>query len=91
MSFNSAVAARRGRSPRVAVLERAGCTVGMGSDNMTEDMVEVIRTGLFMARIRRDDGRNPTPEHTPRRARRNGYAAKGSRMPASSPPATRPT
>ena len=29
----------------------------MGSDNMAEDMVEVMRTGLFMERVRREDGR----------------------------------
>ena len=40
----------------------AGCNVGMGSDNMAEDMVGVMRTGPFMERIRRRDGRNPTPE-----------------------------
>jgi 5-methylthioadenosine/S-adenosylhomocysteine deaminase len=47
VSFNSAIAARRGLSPRVADLEKYGCNVGMGSDNMAEDMVEVMRTGLF--------------------------------------------
>jgi cytosine/adenosine deaminase-related metal-dependent hydrolase len=49
----------------------------MGSDNMAEDMVEVTRTGLFMERIRREDGRNPTPEQALRWATRNGYAAMG--------------
>ncbi|WP_439578783.1 amidohydrolase family protein [Elioraea sp.] len=77
VSFNSAIAARRGLSPRVAVLEHEGCTIGMGSDNMAEDMVEVTRTGLFMERIRREDGRNPTPEQALRWATRNGYKAMG--------------
>ena len=58
----SIVSARRGLSPRVDSLERNGCTITMGSDNMAEDMVEVMRTGMFMERIRREDGRNPTPE-----------------------------
>ena len=49
----------------------------MGSDNMAEDMVEVMRTGLFMERIRREDGRNPTPERALRWASRNGYRAFG--------------
>jgi 5-methylthioadenosine/S-adenosylhomocysteine deaminase len=40
-------------------------------------MVEVMRTGLFMERIRREDGRNPTPEQALRWATRNGYAALG--------------
>lgn len=77
VAFNSAIAARRGLSPRVSVLEAEGCNIGMGSDNMAEDMVEVMRTGLFMERIRRKDGRSPTPEETLRWATRNGYQAMG--------------
>jgi len=75
VAFNSAIAARRGLSPRISVLEAEGCTIGMGTDNMAEDMVEAMRTGLFMERIRRADGRNPTPEEALRWATRNGYAA----------------
>jgi 5-methylthioadenosine/S-adenosylhomocysteine deaminase len=77
VAFNAAIAARRGLSPRIADLESYGCTIAMGSDNMAEDMVEVLRTGLFMERIRREDGRNPTPEHALRWATRNGYRALG--------------
>ena len=77
VSFNPAIAARRGLSPRVSVLEAAGCRIGMGTDNMAEDMVEAMRTGLFMERIRREDGRSPTPEQALRWATRNGYAAMG--------------
>jgi 5-methylthioadenosine/S-adenosylhomocysteine deaminase len=77
VAFNSCIAARRGLSPRVAELENFGCTIGMGSDNMAEDMVEVARTGLFMERVRRADGRNPTPEQALRWATRNGYRACG--------------
>jgi 5-methylthioadenosine/S-adenosylhomocysteine deaminase len=77
VAFNSAIAARRGLSPRVCELVDAGCNVGMGTDNMAEDMVEVMRTGLFMERIRRRDGRNPTPEEALRWATRNGYRAMG--------------
>jgi 5-methylthioadenosine/S-adenosylhomocysteine deaminase len=77
VSFNSAIAARRGLSPRISDLEAYGCTVAMGSDNMAEDMVEVMRTGLFMERIRRQDGREPTPERALRWATRNGYRALG--------------
>ncbi len=77
VAFNSAIAARRGLSPRIHDLETYGCTIAMGSDNMAEDMVEVMRTGLFMERIRREDGRNPTPEQALRWATRNGYAALG--------------
>jgi len=77
VAFNSAIAARRGLSPRIADLEAAGCTITLGSDNMAEDMVEVARTALFMERVRRQDGRNPTPEEVFRWATRNGYSALG--------------
>ena len=77
VAFNSAIAARRGLSPRVCEMEEAGCNVGMGTDNMSEDMVEVMRTGLFMERVRRADGRSPTPEAALRWATRNGYRAMG--------------
>jgi len=77
VAFNAAIAARRGLSPRIEALESQGCTITMGSDNMAEDMVEVMRTGLFMERIRRADGRQPTPEQALRWATRNGYRAFG--------------
>jgi 5-methylthioadenosine/S-adenosylhomocysteine deaminase len=77
VAFNAAIAARRGLSPRVESLERQGCTITMGSDNMAEDMVEVMRTGLFMERVRREDGRHPRPEQALRWATRNGYRAFG--------------
>lgn len=77
VAFNSAIAARRGLSPRICELEQAGCNIGMGTDNMAEDMVEVMRTGLFMERVRRRDGRNPAPEEALRWATRNGYRAMG--------------
>jgi 5-methylthioadenosine/S-adenosylhomocysteine deaminase len=77
VAYNAAIAARRGLSPRIADLEEYGCTIAMGSDNMAEDMVEVARTGLFMERVRRHDGRQPTPEQALRWATRNGYRALG--------------
>jgi 5-methylthioadenosine/S-adenosylhomocysteine deaminase len=77
VAFNSAIAARRGLSPRVHELESHGCLIAMGSDNMAEDMIEVMRTGLFMERVRRRDGRHPTPEKVLAWATRNGYRALG--------------
>jgi 5-methylthioadenosine/S-adenosylhomocysteine deaminase len=77
VAFNACIAARRGLSPRVNDLEAFGCNIGMGSDNMAEDMVEVMRTGLFMERVRREDGRQPTPEQAMRWATVNGYRAMG--------------
>ena len=77
VSFNSAMAARRGLSPHVADLETAGCGIAMGTDNMAEDMVEVMRTGMFMERVRRSDGRLPSPEEAFQWATSNGYRALG--------------
>jgi 5-methylthioadenosine/S-adenosylhomocysteine deaminase len=77
VAFNSAIAARRGLSPRIAELEAFGCTIALGTDNMAEDMVEVMRTGLFMERVRRQDGRQPTPEQVFVWATRHGYRALG--------------
>ena len=77
VAFNACIAARRGLSPRIHDLQEFGCNIGMGSDNMAEDMVEVMRTGLFMERVRREDGRQPTPEQAMRWATVNGYRAMG--------------
>jgi len=77
VAVNSAIAARRGLAARVRELERAGCLITLGTDNMAEDMVEVMRTALFMERVRRHDGRQPTPEQALAWATRNGYRALG--------------
>ena len=77
VAFNSAIAARRGLSPRIREMADAGATIAMGTDNMAEDMVEVMRTGLFMERVRLADGRNPRPEDALRWATANGYRALG--------------
>ena len=62
ISNNAAIAARRGAAAPVAELKAAGCGMGMGSDNMAEDMVEVMRAGLFHERVRRNDDMAPQPE-----------------------------
>ena len=59
---NAAIAARRGAAAPVQELQAAGCVIGMGSDNMAEDMVEVMRAGLFLERVRRNDEVHPQPE-----------------------------
>ncbi len=61
---NAAIAARRGAAAPVRELQAAGCAIGLGSDNMTEDMVEVMRVGLFQERVRRNDEMSPQPEET---------------------------
>ena len=77
VAVNAAIAARRGLAANVDDLERAGCRITLGTDNMAEDMVEVTRTAMFMERVRRRDGRHPTPEHALAWATRNGYGALG--------------
>jgi 5-methylthioadenosine/S-adenosylhomocysteine deaminase len=77
VAVNPAIAARRGLAARIAELEHAGCLITLGTDNMAEDMVEVVRTALFMERVRRQDGRHPTPEEALTWATRNGYRALG--------------
>ena len=62
VSNNPAIAARRGAAAPALDLEEAGCRIGIGTDNMAEDMVEAIRTGYFVERVRRDDPFSPTPE-----------------------------
>ena len=62
VSNNAAIAARRGAAAPVKELVAAGCGMGMGTDNMAEDMVEVMRAGLFLERIRRNDQMDPQPE-----------------------------
>ena len=49
----------------------------MGSDNMAHDMIEVMRTGLFMERVRNGDGMHPTPEDVLQWATANGHRALG--------------
>ena len=75
--FISAIAARRGMSPPIAELEALGSLIVMGSDNMAYDMIEVMRTGLFMERVRLLDGTQPTPEDVLQWATANGHRALG--------------
>ncbi len=62
ISNNPAIAARRGTAAPVLELEAAGCNIAMGSDNMTHDMVEVLRSGVFYERVRRNSQMHPIPE-----------------------------
>ena len=69
---------RGAASPRASHdLEQPAASSRMGTDNMAEDMVEVCAPALFMERVRREDGRQPTPEQALRWATRNGYRALG--------------
>ena len=74
---NAAIAARRGAAAPVRELQAAGCGIGMGSDNMAEDMVEVMRAGLFLERVRRNDEVYPQPEDVLEWATSGGARALG--------------
>jgi 5-methylthioadenosine/S-adenosylhomocysteine deaminase len=75
VSYNAPMAARRGYSPPIQALEAAGSTIALGSDNMAEDMVEVMRTALFMERVARQDGLHLQPEDVLAWATRHGARA----------------
>ena len=77
ISDNAAIAARRGAAAPVREMQAAGCTIGMGSDNMAEDMVEVMRAGLFHERVRRNDEMSPQPEDVLEWATRGGATILG--------------
>ncbi len=74
---NAAIAARRGAAAPVRELQAAGCVIGVGSDNMAEDMVEVMRAGLFLERVRRNDEVYPQPEDMLEWATSGGARALG--------------
>ena len=77
ISNNAAIAARRGAAAPVKELQAAGCPVGMGSDNMAEDMVEVMRAGLLHERVRRNDEMWPQPEDVLEWATKGGVQILG--------------
>ena len=59
------MAANRGVIPPIPDLRKAGCPIANGTDNNTNDMLEVMRIALVTERIRRDDpfpGVRPQPE-----------------------------
>ncbi len=77
VSHNAAIGARRGAAAPVKELQAAGCGIGMGSDNMAEDMVEVMRAGMFHERVRRNDQMDPQPEDVLDWATRGGSRILG--------------
>jgi len=65
VSHQAAMAANRGVIPPIPALREAGCPIANGTDNNTNDMLEVMRVALLTERIRRDDplpGVRPQPE-----------------------------
>ena len=62
VSHQPAMAARRGVFPPIVTLRASGCHIGLGTDNNTQDMVEVMRSALFTERLFRNDAMTPQPE-----------------------------
>ena len=74
------MAANRAVIPPIPALRAAGCPIAMGTDNNSQDMLEVMRMGLVQRRILRDDATQPQPEDVLRettRAVRMPYANRG--------------
>ena len=65
ISHQAMMAANRGVIPPIPQLRTAGCPIANGTDNNTNDMVEVMRVALVTERFRRNDanpGLRPQPE-----------------------------
>jgi 5-methylthioadenosine/S-adenosylhomocysteine deaminase len=77
VSYNAAVAAQTGLAPNIQHLEASGCRIVLGSDEFTEDMVDVLRWAVCLERVRRGDGNSPQPEEAIRWGTANGYKAIG--------------
>ena len=73
------MAARRAVIPPIPALRAAGCPIAMGTDNNSQDMLEVMRAGLLTERILRDDSTQPQPEDVLQETTRGGaYALRQS-------------
>ncbi len=77
MCFTPVASARGGLMADIAALEQAGCEIVLGSDEYTQDMFEVMRTGLLIERARRGDGDSVMPHQAFTWATANGYRALG--------------
>jgi 5-methylthioadenosine/S-adenosylhomocysteine deaminase len=77
VSHNAAINARRGHIAPVCALREAGANIGLGSDNMTEDMIEVMRVALMVGRIKTSNGTALLPYDVMEMATVNGAKALG--------------
>lgn len=60
VAHNAVINAKRGKIAPAMAMQAAGANIGLGSDNMWEDMVAVARTALMVNRIRESHGSKPT-------------------------------
>ncbi len=51
---------KRGKAAPIMALEAAGANIALGSDNMSEDMVDVARHAMYANRVREDIGTKPS-------------------------------
>ena len=75
VSHQPGMAANRAVIPPIPALRAAGCPIAMGTDNNTQDMLDVMRMGLVTERILRDDSTQPQPEDVLRETTRGGAYA----------------
>ncbi len=78
ISHQAAMAANRGVIPPIPALRAVGCPIANGTDNNTNDMLEVMRVALLTERIRRNDpfpGVRPQPEDMLEDATKGGARA----------------
>jgi 5-methylthioadenosine/S-adenosylhomocysteine deaminase len=77
VAHNAAINARRGFIAPIRALKDAGANIGLGSDNMSEDMFEVMRIALMVGRIKTGNYAAFLPPDVMEMATRNGAAALG--------------
>jgi cytosine/adenosine deaminase-related metal-dependent hydrolase len=75
VTHQAGMAANRAVIPPIPALRAAGCPIAMGTDNNSQDMLEVMRMGLVTERILRDDATQPQPEDVLRETTRGGAYA----------------
>jgi 5-methylthioadenosine/S-adenosylhomocysteine deaminase len=75
ITHQAGMAANRAVIPPIPALRAAGCPIAMGTDNNSQDMLEVMRMGLVTERILRDDATQPQPEDILRETTRGGAQA----------------
>ncbi len=72
-----AILARRGSTGPLVPMMRRGINVGLGTDNMSGDMVEAMRFALTAARIREGSSDYPKPYHIIEMATAGGARSVG--------------
>ena len=62
ITHQPAMAALRAVHPPIPALRNVGCVVGLGTDNNTQDMFEVMRMALRTERVATENAISPQPE-----------------------------